>query len=54
VKTLVDAGADITAKNEKGETAMMVAGAKGKAECYKFLKELEDKLKEEKKGETEG
>jgi hypothetical protein len=42
------------AENEKGETAMMVAAAKGKKDCYDYLKELQDKLKEEKEKKETG
>ena len=50
-KTLVEAGADIMIKNEKGESAMIGAANRRQAETYEYLKKLDDEMKEAKEEE---
>ena len=39
VKTLIDAGADVNAKHNKGRTTLMVAAKKGHTEIMEILKQ---------------
>ena len=45
IKELLKKGADLEAKNEDGDTALDIARKREKAECVKFLKELQQKEK---------
>ena len=45
IKELLKKGADLEAKNEDGDTALDIARKREKADCVKFLKELQQKEK---------